>query len=66
MVDGCAFWIGSQNLYPFWLSDYSFMIEDARAVATFTRSWAEPLWKYSSAGGHLPQARCRSHPRFAG
>ena len=31
MVDNCAIWVGSDNLYPFWLSEYSLLVENRRS-----------------------------------
>jgi phosphatidylserine/phosphatidylglycerophosphate/cardiolipin synthase-like enzyme len=57
MVDDCAVWIGSHNLYPAWLSEYSVLIEDPAVARTFRRLYAEPLWRHS-AGARLPGRAC--------
>jgi phosphatidylserine/phosphatidylglycerophosphate/cardiolipin synthase-like enzyme len=58
MVDNCAVWVGSHNLYPFWLSEYSLLIEDRRVARTFKRDYADPLWSYSARRGPLPGRPC--------
>jgi phosphatidylserine/phosphatidylglycerophosphate/cardiolipin synthase-like enzyme len=60
MVDNCAIWVGSQNLYPFWLSEYSLLIENRRAARTFKRDYADPLWRYSARRGPIPGRACAS------
>jgi hypothetical protein len=60
MVDNCAIWVGSHNLYPFWLSEYSLLIEDRRAARIFKREYADPLWRYSARRGPIPGRACSS------
>jgi phosphatidylserine/phosphatidylglycerophosphate/cardiolipin synthase-like enzyme len=63
MIDTCAIWIGSHNLYPFWLSEYSLLIENRRAARTFKRQYADPLWSHSAGRGPLPGRPCARRPR---
>ena len=58
MVDNCAVWVGSHNLYPFWLSEYSFLVENRRVAQTFKRRYADRLWRWSSGRGALPGRAC--------
>jgi phosphatidylserine/phosphatidylglycerophosphate/cardiolipin synthase-like enzyme len=58
MVDNCAIWVGSHNLYPFWLAEYSLLIENRRAARTFKRDYADPLWRYSARRGPIPGRAC--------
>ncbi|MBD0282924.1 MAG: hypothetical protein ICV69_12140 [Thermoleophilaceae bacterium] len=63
MVDNCAIWVGSDNLYPFWLSEYSLLVENRRVARIFKRDYADQLWIYSAGGRPLPGRPC---PRRAG
>ena len=58
MVDNCAIWVGSHNLYPFWLADFSLLIEDKRVARIFKRDYADLLWRYSARRGPLPGKAC--------
>jgi phosphatidylserine/phosphatidylglycerophosphate/cardiolipin synthase-like enzyme len=58
MIDNCAIWVGSHNLYPFWLADYSLLIESRRAARSFKRDYADPLWRYSARRGPIPGRPC--------
>lgn len=58
MVDNCAIWVGSHNLYPFWLAEYSLLIENRRAARTFKRDYADPLWRHSARRGPIPGRAC--------
>ena len=59
MVDNCAVWVGSHNLYPFWLSEYSFLIENRRVAETFKTRYADRLWRWSAGRGPLPGRPCK-------
>jgi phosphatidylserine/phosphatidylglycerophosphate/cardiolipin synthase-like enzyme len=63
MVDNCAIWVGSHNLYPFWLSEYSLLIENRRAARTFKSDYADPLWRYSARRGPMPGRACAPRRR---
>jgi hypothetical protein len=58
MVDNCAIWVGSHNLYPFWLADFSLLIEDRRVARIFKRDYADMLCRYSARRGPLPGKAC--------
>ncbi|MER8184608.1 phospholipase [Kitasatospora sp. NPDC094015] len=48
-VDGSAFYLGSKNLYPAWLQDFGYVVEDGRAAAQLDRDLLAPEWQYSQA-----------------
>ncbi len=48
-VDDSAFYIGSKNLYPAWLQDFGYIVEDGNAAAQLDRELLAPEWKYSRA-----------------
>ncbi|MFF2044169.1 phospholipase D-like domain-containing protein [Kitasatospora sp. NPDC058170] len=48
-VDGSAFYIGSKNLYPAWLQDFGYIVEDRAAAAQLDRDLLAPEWQYSQA-----------------
>lgn len=47
IVDDEAFVIGSDNLYPGFLSEFDYLVEGKDAVNKLLESYWEPLWKYS-------------------
>ncbi|WP_438297457.1 phospholipase D-like domain-containing protein [Streptomyces sp. HUAS TT7] len=48
-VDDAAFYIGSKNLYPAWLQDHGYIVEDAAAARQLKENLLDPQWKYSKA-----------------
>ncbi|MFD9129370.1 phospholipase [Kitasatospora sp. NPDC059571] len=46
-VDGEAFYTGSKNLYPAWLQDYGYVVEDRAAAARLDAEVLAPEWRYS-------------------
>ncbi|MEV7723367.1 phospholipase D-like domain-containing protein [Streptomyces sp. NPDC087917] len=48
-VDGSAFYIGSKNLYPSWLQDFGYVVEDAAAAGRLKSDLLDPQWTYSRA-----------------
>ncbi|MBW5484868.1 phospholipase D-like domain-containing protein [Streptomyces bambusae] len=48
-VDGSAFYIGSKNLYPSWLQDFGYVVEDAAAARQLADGLLAPQWRYSQA-----------------
>ncbi|MFG3224605.1 phospholipase [Kitasatospora sp. NPDC048194] len=46
-VDGSAFAIGSKNLYPAWLQDFGYVVEDRTAAAQLDERVLAPQWQYS-------------------
>ncbi len=47
IIDDELYVVGSDNLYPGYLSEFNYLIEGKDAVKTFIESYWEPLWKYS-------------------
>jgi phosphatidylserine/phosphatidylglycerophosphate/cardiolipin synthase-like enzyme len=47
-VDGQAFYIGSENLYPARLQELGLIVEDTPAAAQLYSQYIDPLWKYSA------------------
>jgi phosphatidylserine/phosphatidylglycerophosphate/cardiolipin synthase-like enzyme len=48
MIDDQGFYIGSQNQYDAGLTEYGYLVDDARAGDTVLRSFWTPLWQSSS------------------
>lgn len=48
IIDDEIYLIGSDNMYPGYLSEIDFMIEGKEAVNELLVSYWEPIWKYSS------------------
>lgn len=48
IVDDEVFVIGSDNLYPGFLSEVDYLVEGSDAVNTLITSYWNPLWRYSS------------------
>jgi phosphatidylserine/phosphatidylglycerophosphate/cardiolipin synthase-like enzyme len=63
MIDGKAFYIGSDNVYPAWLQEYGYIVDDSSAVATVKDQYWDPLWKYSQrtaiTGPEAPQCQLK-------
>lgn len=47
IIDDEVYVVGSDNLYPGYLSEVDYLIEGADAVGELVKSYWEPLWKYS-------------------
>ncbi len=47
IIDDELYVVGSDNLYPGYLSEFNYLIEGEDAVKAFIESYWEPLWKYS-------------------
>jgi hypothetical protein len=56
-VDNAAFYIGSKNLYPVWLQDFGYIVEDATAANQLTTDLLDPQWRYSQATATVDYAR---------
>ncbi|MFI6447169.1 phospholipase [Kitasatospora sp. NPDC050543] len=56
-VDGSAFYIGSKNLYPAWLQDFGYIVEDKTAAAGLDRDLLAPEWQYSQATATVDYSR---------
>ena len=48
IIDGIAFYVGSQNLYPANLAEYGFIVDDAATAQTYVDGFWANAWKYSS------------------
>ncbi len=48
IIDDEVYIVGSDNLYPGYLSEFNYLIEGQDAVQELITSYWEPLWKYSS------------------
>ncbi|GHB52677.1 hypothetical protein GCM10010347_23250 [Streptomyces cirratus] len=48
-VDGSAFYLGSKNLYPAWLQDFGYVVEDPTAARQLDAQLLAPQWQYSKA-----------------
>lgn len=48
IIDDELYVVGSDNLYPGYLSEFNYLIEGKEAVDELMKSYWEPLWKYSS------------------
>ncbi|MET9402467.1 phospholipase [Kitasatospora sp. NPDC002965] len=61
-VDDSAFYIGSKNLYPAWLQDFGYVVEDRTAAAQLDRDLLAPEWRYSQAAATVDWATglCRA------
>ncbi|MCH0566257.1 MULTISPECIES: phospholipase D-like domain-containing protein [unclassified Streptomyces] len=46
-VDDSAFYIGSKNLYPSWLQDFGYIVEDGAAAQQLERDLLDPQWKHT-------------------
>ncbi|MFE6054226.1 phospholipase [Kitasatospora sp. NPDC056446] len=56
-VDGSAFFIGSKNLYPAWLQDFGYVVEDRGAAAQLDERLLAPQWQYSQAAATFDYSR---------
>ncbi|MFB7666991.1 phospholipase [Kitasatospora sp. NPDC056138] len=56
-VDGSAFYIGSKNLYPAWLQDFGYIVEDPTAAAQLDAQLLSPEWKFSQDAATVDYAR---------
>ncbi|MER7769219.1 phospholipase D-like domain-containing protein [Kitasatospora sp. NPDC096140] len=56
-VDGSAFFIGSKNLYPAWLQDFGYVVEDRAAAAQLDQRLLAPQWQYSQAAATVDYTR---------
>ncbi|MFY2559331.1 hypothetical protein ACN469_16990 [Corallococcus terminator] len=56
IVDDESYVVGSDNLYPGFLSEFNYLVEGSAAVGDMLRSYWVPLWHYS--GQHCVNPRC--------
>ena len=55
-VDGAAFYVGSENLYPARLQELGMLVEDSGAAATMKSQYLDPLWARASEGAFIDPA----------
>lgn len=48
MVDGRAFYIGSDNMYPVNLQEFGYIVDDTKAAQEVRDAYWTPLWHWSS------------------
>jgi hypothetical protein len=61
LVDDQALYVGSDNVYPAYLQEYGYIVEDPAAVKTFRDTYWDPVWKYSertAISGGAPGSTC--------
>ncbi|MFG2639119.1 phospholipase D-like domain-containing protein [Streptomyces sp. NPDC048362] len=56
-VDGSAFYIGSKNVYPSWLQDFGYLVENPEAAQQLKTDLLDPQWKYSQTTASFDYAR---------
>ncbi|MFD7587417.1 phospholipase [Kitasatospora sp. NPDC059811] len=56
-VDGSAFFVGSKNLYPAWLQDFGYLVENPNAAAQLDANLLAPEWHYSQAAATVDYTR---------
>ncbi|MEW2415498.1 phospholipase D-like domain-containing protein [Streptomyces sp. NPDC046866] len=56
-VDDSAFYIGSKNLYPAWLQDFGYVVEDPAAAVQLKDRLLAPQWQYSRATATVDHER---------
>ncbi|MEU3777750.1 phospholipase D-like domain-containing protein [Streptomyces sp. NPDC032472] len=56
-VDDSAFYIGSKNLYPAWLQDFGYVVEDPAAAVQLKDQLLAPQWQYSRATATVDHER---------
>ncbi|GAA1993270.1 phospholipase D-like domain-containing protein [Kitasatospora viridis] len=56
-VDGSAFFIGSKNLYPAYLQDFGYIVEDPTAAGQLDADLLAPQWQYSQAAATFDYTR---------
>ena len=49
LVDDAAFFVGSRNIYPAWLEEHGFFIEDPTAAQQLKEEFFDNQWRYSKA-----------------
>jgi phosphatidylserine/phosphatidylglycerophosphate/cardiolipin synthase-like enzyme len=56
-VDGAAFYVGSENLYPARLQELGMVVEDETAAETMKESYLDQLWERSRKGAMIDPAK---------
>lgn len=64
IVDDESYVVGSDNLYPGFLSEFNYLVEGESAVNEMLKSYWKPLWMYSSA--HCVNPNCQGGCKAAG
>lgn len=59
-VDRQAFSVGSSNLYPSWLAEFAYLVDDDAASEDFYSQYLDPLWAHSRRAAVIDadQSRC--------
>lgn len=57
VIDDEAYIVGSDNLYPGFLSEFNYLVEGEEAVGELLKNYWGPLWKYS--GPHCANPVCK-------
>jgi phosphatidylserine/phosphatidylglycerophosphate/cardiolipin synthase-like enzyme len=60
-VDGHAFYIGSQNLYPGRLQELGLIVDDRAASAHLTSAYLHPMWDWSKRDALINPATNKCH-----
>jgi len=47
MIDDQAFYVGSQNQYDAGLTEFGYLVDDARAAFPMVQTYFAPLWQQS-------------------
>lgn len=61
IIDDEAYVVGSDNLYPGFLSEFNYLVEGAQAVNELLDSYWHPLWSYSRL--HCANTTCKQKGR---
>jgi phosphatidylserine/phosphatidylglycerophosphate/cardiolipin synthase-like enzyme len=56
-VDDAAFYLGSKNLYPSWLQDFGYIVENRTAAAQLKADLLDREWQYSNPTATVDYAR---------
>ncbi len=57
VVDDSTFYVGSKNLYPAWLQDFGYIVEDRAAAQQLKAEVLDPEWRYSAAAATFDHTR---------
>lgn len=47
IIDDELYIVGSDNMYPGYLSEFNYLVEGEEAVSTFIKEYWDKLWHYS-------------------
>ncbi|WDE04859.1 phospholipase [Thalassomonas viridans] len=62
VIDDEAYIVGSDNLYPGFLSEFNYLVEGEEAVGDLLKNYWGPLWKYSSPHCANPVCKLSEDP----